>query len=517
MKTPLLPGLRYGDQGDGTYCNPILFADYSDPDVVAVGEDYYLVASSFNCTPGLPILHSRDLVNWQPAGYAMEAFPDEAYARPQHGKGVWAPAIRHHDGRFWVVFGAPDEGIYVTTAERVEGPWTPLHHMAAGKGLIDPCLFWDDDGSAYLLRAQAASRCNGVNSLLTLHRMAPDASKLLDEGEVIIDGNFHHPIVEGPKLYKRNGYYYIFAPAGGVKGGWQTVFRARNLYGPWEDRVVLVQGTTAINGPHQGAWIETPHGEHWFLHFQDRGAYGRVIHLQPMTWGDDGWPRMGDPNRKMQREPVLQHPLPKTSQPTKPQRLPASDDFPGGQLGPQWQWLANYRPEWATLEQPGLRLTTQGTPGGKAHWLEAGNILTQKPQDPRFAFRVHLQPGFKAEGDRAGIILLSGVCGAIYLEQSAGGLRLVQAVLPSKDAPQPLEQVSIKWHQPEIWLELTMIDGQCWFTYGDGQVFTPLGAAIVPQDAAWMGARLGLFALNPDTAASGGSALVSRVSYDRIP
>src|SRR5882757_479455 len=137
--------------------------------------------------------------------------------------------------------------------------------------------------------------------------MSPDGTKLLDDGTILIDGHKDDPTLEGPKLYKRLGYYYVFAPAGGVPTGWQVVFRSKNIYGPYERRVVLAQGKTAVNGPHQGAWVQTEEGEDWFLHFQDQGAYGRVVHLEPMHWRD-GWPVIGeDSGQTGVGQPVLRY------------------------------------------------------------------------------------------------------------------------------------------------------------------------------------------------------------------
>jgi len=248
------------DSGDGTYRNPILYADYSDPDVVRVGEDYYLVASSFNAIPGLPVLHSRDLVNWTIVGHALQRQPPfEVFDKPQHGNGVWAPAIRYHNGEFYIFYPDPDYGIYLVKAKQPMGPWSEPLLIKAAKGWIDPCPFWDDDGKAYLVTAFARSRA-GIKSILVISRMSPDGTSLLDNGVMVFDGHDHDPTVEGPKLYKRNGYYYVFAPAGGVESGWQLALRAKNINGPYERKVVLAQGKTSINGPHQGAWIETPSG-----------------------------------------------------------------------------------------------------------------------------------------------------------------------------------------------------------------------------------------------------------------
>src|SRR4051812_17739323 len=279
------------DQGDGTYRNPVLCADYSDPDVIRAGGDFYLTASSFNCTPGLPVLHSRDLVNWSLIHHALKNLPHPRFSDVQHGQGVWAPAIRHHAGRFRIFFPMPDEGLYVTTADDPRAAWSEPHLLLAGKGLIDPCPLWDDDGRAYVVYAYAGSRA-GIRNKLHVRPMTPDGSRVLGEGKIVWEIAPDLPALEGPKFYKRNGWYYLLAPSGGVATGWQIVLRAREVYGPYEEKVVLAQRGTAVNGPHQGALVDTPQGEWWFMHFQDAGPYGRVVHLQPVRWEND-WPLIG--------------------------------------------------------------------------------------------------------------------------------------------------------------------------------------------------------------------------------
>ena len=254
------------DQGDGTFRNPVLCADYSDPDVIRVGEDFYLVASSFQCTPGLPILHSQDLVNWTIINHAVKNLPHPRYRDVQPGAGVWAPAIRHHAGKFWIVFPMPDEGIYVTTADEPRGRWSEPHLLVAGKGLIDPCPLWDDDGQAYLVHAYAGSRA-GIRNKLRVRPMTPDVLRLTGDGKIVSEIPEHLPAFEGPKFHKRNGWYYISAPSGGVATGWQVILRSHNVYGPYEEKVVLAQRDTPVNGPHQGALVDTPLGEWWFVHF----------------------------------------------------------------------------------------------------------------------------------------------------------------------------------------------------------------------------------------------------------
>lgn len=264
------------DNGDGTYTNPVLFADYSDPDVCAVGDDYYLTASSFNCIPGLPILHSRDLVNWTIIGHALqEQLPKEIFDQPQHGKGVWAPAIRHHNGLFYIYWGDPDLGIFMVQSERPDSGWSLPVCVISGRGMIDPCPLWDDDGRCYLVNGWAASRA-GLNSVLTVRELSADGTRAIGKPRIVFDGGQENFTSEGPKFYKRDGYYWIMNPAGGVEMGWQLAMRSKSPYGPYEWRRVMWQGKTTVNGPHQGAWVHTSQGEDWFLHFNDRFAYRRV-------------------------------------------------------------------------------------------------------------------------------------------------------------------------------------------------------------------------------------------------
>ena len=334
------------DNGNGTYTNPILYADYSDPDVTRIGDDYFMTASSFNAAPGLPILHSKDMINWELINYALPVqVPEDIFSIPQHGNGVWAPSMRYHNNELYIYWGDPDHGIYMVRTDDPYGNWEEPVLVMKGKGLIDPSPLWDEDGKAYLVHAYAGSRA-GVKSLLTVNKMNAEGTKVLDAGRHVFDGHDVHPTVEGSKFYKRNGYYYIFAPAGGVSTGWQLALRSKNIYGPYEERVILEQGSTDINGPHQGAWVETPSGEDWFYHFQDVEAYGRIVHLQPMKWEND-WPVIGkDIDGNGIGEPVKTHKKPKNEKDYAIVSPLESTEFEGDSLGLQWQWQANPKVVW---------------------------------------------------------------------------------------------------------------------------------------------------------------------------
>ncbi|MEJ3747503.1 family 43 glycosylhydrolase [Actinomycetes bacterium KLBMP 9797] len=422
----------------------MLNADWSDPDVIRVGDDFYLVASSFHRVPGLPILHSRDLVAWSVIGHALARLePEEDFRTPRPGCGVWAPAVRHHDGRFWIFYPDPDRGIFVVTATDPAGPWSRPRLLKGGRGLIDPCPLWDGDGSAYLVHAWAKSRA-GFNNRLTAHRMSPDGTEVLDEGRVVVDGDAlpGYRTLEGPKWYRRDGWYWIFAPAGGVATGWQSVFRSRDVFGPYEDRIVLAQGATPVNGPHQGAWVTTAAGEDWFLHFQDRGPFGRVVHLQPMRWRAGEWPGIGAQGRGGTGEPVPGHARPRVRA-APPRSTPKTDDaspaWPAGtaglagldggagfagEPGLQWTWAANPRPGWsAPRPGGGLRLACVPADGGDLRQLP--NVLGWRLPADKFRATVTLRLTGAAVGARAGLTVLGATYAWIGVVRTVDGAVLV--------------------------------------------------------------------------------------------
>jgi len=500
------------DLGDGTYRNPVLYADYSDPDAIRVGEDYWMTSSSFSHVPGLPILHSRDLVNWTLVNHALPTLvPREHFAQPRPGQGVWAPAIRHHAGKFWIFYPDPDFGIYVVTATDPRGAWSEPVLVKAGKGLIDPCPLWDDDGRAYLIHGWAKSRA-GINNLLTLHSLAPDGTRVLDEGKVVIDANQlpNWRTLEGPKLYKRDGYYYVFAPAGGVAEGYQAVFRSRDIWGPYENRIVLDQGTSPVNGPHQGAWVDTPRGEHWFFHFQELPAYGRVVHLQPMRWRDDGWPVIGDdPDGDGKGQPVLRQAKP--ALPTQPLAVPAtSDDFAAPALGLQWQWQGNPRAEWYSLtEQPGaLRLRCVAASAAGSHWLTP-NLLLQKFPAPAFTATAVLSFHGAQAGDSAGLMVFGYDYAWLGVVAREGRAALVlRSCHAAQKGTLETELAQLPLPAAKVWLRVRMTEGaRCRFSYSaDGAKFTDLGGEFQATSSHWVGGKVGLFASAAPGARSAGFA-----------
>ncbi|MFK0116124.1 family 43 glycosylhydrolase [Streptomyces sp. NPDC090994] len=478
-----------------TYRNPVLNADWSDPDVVRVGDDFYLTASSFGRAPGLPLLHSRNLVDWTLLGHALDRLePAETFAAPRHDCGVWAPSIRHHDDRLWIFWGDPDQGIFQVNAPDVQGPWTRPHLVKAGKGLIDPCPLWDEEtGEAYLVHAWARSR-SGIKNRLTGHRMRPDGTGLLDDGKVIVDAD-RLPgwfTLEGPKLYRHDGWFWILAPAGSVETGWQGAFRSRDFFGPYEERIVLEQKDTDVNGPHQGGWVRTAAGEDWFLHFQQRGAYGRVVHLQPMRWDPDGWPVLGDDGA-----PVTEHRRP--ALPPSAAAPATDDDFPGGRFGPQWSWTANPQDGWA-LPHTGDGLRLACVRSADAHDpRRLPNVLTQRLPGTPCAVEVELRLDSDGAGARAGLVVLGDAFSWIGLQRGAdGAVHLVHRF--GETVAEAERDAAHARLAPEGRARLRIEIGphaRCRFHADTGDGFRPSGQVFAATPWRWVGALLGLFAVAP--------------------
>ncbi|MGN6367414.1 MAG: family 43 glycosylhydrolase [Phycisphaerae bacterium] len=546
------------DLGNGKYKNPIIFADYSDPDVIRVGSDFYLTASSFTCFPGLPILHSKDLVNWTIIGHAITKYPLKGFEMHVNGDGVWAPAIRYHNGEFYIYFADPDNGVFMTKTRDPGGTWAPLVQVhAGGKGWIDTCPFWDDDGQAYLIHAFAGSRSGGLKNILHICRMSADGTHTLDEGRLVLDGEkFKFSTIEGPKLYKREGWYYIFCPGGGVSTGYQVVARSRNIFGPYEARIVMKQGKTPVNGPHQGAWVTTSDGanaQDWFVHFQDDGGFGRITHLQPMAW-HDGWPVIGRP---LADDPTCGQPVMEWKKPEVGREYPVavpqtSDEFDGAEMGPQWQWFGNYADDWAAVEGGHLKLRAVSVFSSPVTLFQRANLLTQKTPADRFTVTTRLDASHLGSGDSTGLLLTGLGTAALQVENRGGALRVVRTTAqppkkpksPKAAAPQPaltqpgtkaaestvnpkfsippepdVEEASRSLSGPVVYLRLQVHPSgppgdsrklpkavaETSFST-DGEHFTKLGKAFAVAQNGWIGAKLGLFCNAPAESDSRGFA-----------
>ena len=493
--------LWQSDLENGTYQNPVLYADYSDPDIVRVGDDFYMTASSFNCVPALPILHSKDLVNWQLINYAIKEFEDPAFDTPQHGNGVWAPAIRYHKEEFYIYYGDPDRGIFVVKTKDPQGDWEKPVLVKKAYGNIDPCPLWDDDGKVYMVQAFAHSRA-GVNSILQVNKLSADGKRLRDKGKIVFDGQANHPTIEGPKFYKRNGYYYIFAPGGGVRTGWQTILRSKNIYGPYEDKIVLHQGNTNINGPHQGALVELENGESWFVHFQDKGAYGRIVHLQPVEWVND-WPMMGkDINSDGIGEPVTIYKKPNVGKNYPATILRTSDEFNTDKFGLQWQWHANMKTGWWKFDknQGSLNLFSVGSNDKNMYLDKIPNLLLQKFIAPKFTATTRMT--FKPEtiDETAGLTIMGLQYSYIALCKTNKGISLKQYTGSFNGDEREIIKIEEQpYNEETIYLRVTVDENVvCNFSFSkDGKNFIPFGKPFKASRGKWIGAKTGIFNINP--------------------
>lgn len=511
-QTPYKSNVWVSDNGDGTYKNPILYADYSDPDACRVGDDYYMTASSFNCIPGLPILHSNDLVNWRVVNYALKKqTPEPVYNRIQHGNGVWAPSIRFHNGEYYIYWGDPDFGLYMVKTKDPRGEWSEPVMVTKAKGLEDCCPLWDEDGNAYLSHAYVGSRI-GSKSILGMFRLSADGTKTIGDDKIIYDGHEKNPTVEGTKLYKRNGYYYIFAPAGGVKPGWQLVLRSKNIWGPYEEKIVLAQGKTNVNGPHQGAWVDTKTGEDWFIHFQDVDAYGRIPHLEPMVWKND-WPVIGnDPDGDGCGQPVTTYKKPNVGK-TYPIETPVeSDEFNSLDLGLQWQWHANPQAVWsyANLLKGSLRLYSVFTDSVKNLW-DVPNLLLQKLPAPEFTATTKLtfSPDKRYTGERVSFVMMGEDYGMLSVENTATGLKLNQIeCLKANKGMAEKTNASETLQDGTVYLRIQVKEGAvCKFSYStDGKNFKSIGSSFTAKPGRWIGAKIGFVCQRPKWSNDGGWA-----------
>ena len=549
---PNLPG--------GKYKNPVINADYSDPDVCRVGNDYYMTSSSFACFPGLQILHSTDLVNWELIGHALDDYyPDDAWQqRVQHGNYVWAPSIRYHDGWFYIYCGDPDNGLFMTRTQDPRGPWEKPVWVKQGKGLIDCCPLWDEDGKAYLSHGCAGSRA-GVKSVLFVAPLSPDGTTVIGPSRIVYDGHETQPTIEGTKFYKRNGYYYIMSPAGGVPTGWQVTLRSRSPFGPYEEYISMAQGSSDTNGPHQGAWVETQNGEDWFLHFQDKDAYGRVVHLQPMKWVND-WPVIGvDKDGDGVGEAVATYKKPNLPSSGDFQPL-ESDEFDSTELGLQWQWQGPWSHYWYFCDAKNSRLRLYGVENFKDYknLSDAPNLLLQKTPADDFTMTAKVKfapnPDFKPKGENAGLVVMGQDYAALKIVDTKDGMVLQQVTCKKAFdgkpetvvASVPLEGIkgeepytvkyashgvgnvkpSARVTTPDLWLQVrvhgkkekgkVVPHAMCTFYYSlDGKKFERLGEEFEAQPGRWIGAKVGLFCCRPGTKNDGAWLDVDWVHFDK--
>ena len=523
------PVSHWGDQGDSTFRNPILRADYSDPDPIRVGNDYYLVSSTFESYPGVTILHSRDLVNWETVGAAFHHLDrvcsDYTWQRMnRYNGGVYAPTIAYHEGKFYIYANLYTDGFYMAWAERPEGPWTEqMLKDKNGRSLrvlhwTDPCPFWDEDGTAYL----AASHPGREYWYSYLFQMSADGTQLLDADSAHMaqmpilyqwpDGGtcispYHSS--EGNRIFKRNGYYYLqhieFTNQGQGEGTY--IFRARNIYGdggepgkPGKYEVRCIERVTDRNNmrlPGQGGYVTTPDGRWWWIgQFTRDDAEGRVPYLVPVHWQDD-WPVMDNTPERMDK-PIQGY---------APQLPVGSDDFtmiatPHSQreshapltLNPQWQW--NHAPRndyWSLSERKGwLRLHAFRPQGKQKGFFGAGNTLLQHTMpSEQTVITTRMDIRHLTDDCQAGLAIFNGgksyacigvINGSIFYEENK--MMRNDVVIPNKTI--------------YIYLQAVINNkGRVEFHYSfSNSKFKALGVSYKMEAGNFRGAMVGLFCYN---------------------
>jgi len=389
--TNLLAQKTHSDNGDGTYTNPVIAADFPDPDVILVNDTYYMVTTTMFIFPGVTILKSKDLVNWEYCSNAVSRFDFSKYydldGGNRYGHGQWATSLKYNNGKFYLLFITLDEGGFLCTATRPEGPW---QIRKLPKGFYDPGLFFDDDGRIYVAHGYNTIRMTELDT-----NFAPKGNDSL-----VYTGDIRRGL-EGTHVYKINGYYYLYCTYGGLDG-FQAAFRSKNIYGPYEQKVVIRDTTKGPNyGIHQGALIKTQTGEWWTMLFVDSGPFGRFPSLQPVTW-IDGWPMVG-----INGKAVVTYKKPNVGKTFPATTLPTSDEFNTTDIGMQWGW--NHNPDstkWSLTEKPEyLRLKTAKVVDSLP---KARNTLTQR----MFAYysdtlaslaTTKMEIGNMKEGDIAGL------------------------------------------------------------------------------------------------------------------
>lgn len=481
------------------YNNPIINQDFSDPDVIRYKSAYYMVASSFNHTPGIPVLKSKNLVDWKLIGYIFDKLPFPKYNDVHHGDGAWAPSLRYHNGLFYCIIPFPDEGIYVSSCKDIDkGDWSNLWCLIDAKGIIDPCPIWTND-KCYLVCAFAKSRI-GFNSCLALYEVSNDLKiNISGNYQIIYDGHDNNPTIEGPKFYFRNNYYYIMAPAGSVKSGWQVCLRSKDVYGPYETKIVLLQNDSKINGPHQGALIDLPNKGYAFIHFQDRGIYGRVIVLEPVKWIND-WPICGlVKDELLGGSPVSDHEylIDKKSN----YKIPLSDCFEGSKLSLIWQTPANKGTNWYSLNN-GLKLNCIYHNEKAYNALNlTPNLFLTKIEKESFTIITNSKLYLQNDGDEVGLCFMGSQYTYICIRRicSENHLQIRQGYFNQEN---DVTLFDIKYLNDNICFMAKFKDG----TYSYGFNKTYLKEKYKAYPGRWIGAKYGIYAKGKQ---SGGYALFS--------
>ncbi|SDT67577.1 Beta-xylosidase [Mucilaginibacter mallensis] len=490
------------DNGNGTFTNPLMWGDWPDPDIIRVGDEFYFISTSMHYVPGCPIAKSKDLVNWEMAGYAVPRYDEDPRYDMKGGSmylnGSWASTLRYHNGTFYAGFCTPSgfgtkEGHFsICTAKDVNGPWT---RTIFKESLYDPGLFFDDDGKVYVAHGQQKLFITELNS---------DARSVKVPQKEIYN-NPKYPYLEGSHLYKVNGKYYLLGSTGGTKGR-QVCLRSDNIYGPYESKVVINDDHTYPgNGLHQGGMVQLKDGSWWFIIMQDRGPIGRVPNLEPVTWVD-GWPMLGENGKGVDtfKKPNVGGVYPIT--------VPATaDEFNSPKLGLQWQWNHNPDPQkWSLTEHKGYM---QLKANNAKNLADARNTLTQRVQGPYSEGSVEMQVNGMKDGDVAGFGVFQFPYAFVSVQQN-GTKRTI--VMVNNDTT----ITTVNFTGNTIWFKasVTHIGFKASFAYSvDGKNYQPIGNELkMGLGLDWTANRFALFNYNTNKTGVGGYADFNWFHYTNI-
>lgn len=483
----------WGEQADGTFRNPVLPADLSDIDCIRVGDDYYAITSTFQFSPGVTIMHSRDLVNWEIAGNAVadltQISPALGWQQMDcYGRGIWAGTLRHHDGRFYLFFGTPNEGFFMTSAPRAEGPWEPLTPLLQEEGWDDCSAIWDKRGRAWFVGTHFA---DGYKTYL--FRMSADGRRIdRQSARLVNEGNGR----EASKLIYHDGYYYLlFSEHRNGIGRYVMARRDRKMTGRFIEERQLLLPCTEANEPNQGGIVEGRDGRWYFLTHHGTGDWGgRIMSLLPVEWRD-GWPMMGKGSGDQPGTMVWQMSMPiDPSLRNDSARLAfqTSDDFSTHTLAPQWQW--NYQPRadmFSLTERPGWLRLCAFRPLEKNRLLKVGNILTQRSLRTAYSeVTIRLDISHLAEGQHVGLCHFASHSGYAGVLRQGGKTYLEHCV---DDHP----RLGVEIIATDLYLRSTWgLDGLSHFAYStDGVHFEQLGDYRLSWGH-YRGDRIGIYTFN---------------------
>ena len=514
----------WGDQGDGTFKNPVLPGDFSDPDVIRVGGDYYFITSTFQYSPGMAVLHSKDLVNWEFLSHCVadltQMGPELNWDRMnRYNRGIYAGTIRYHDGKFWVFWTTMDEGVFMTTASNAAGPWAPVTRVWDSQGWDDPAPFWDDDGQAYLILSNPGNTQDNLGKWVPhLFKLSRGGTRIDAASAKVLDA---FSTSEGNKLYKINGLYYFFHNEYHRKQNVRVgvMMRAHSLNGPWEKKTILEDAPGRYDRqPNQGGLVQTEAGDWCFITQQGRGENGaeyfharrgnadaalprsmdqtgtydgRPSSLIPVKWAD-GWPMPGLIDKNGAGNLVWTALKPVAGFPRQVPQF--SDNFSAATLGPQWEW--NYQPrseKWSLTARPGWLRLEAFAPLVKGDFFKAGNTLTQRIMGTDGGtVQVKLDAAGMADGQIGGLVFFWKDYAQIGVAQTGGRRRIVFSTDGVLTPGPELLSANLAWVRATIDAR-----GGCVFACSlDGQTFTPMGVRF---DFGWhnyRGTRLGLFTYN---------------------